>query len=63
MGKKNSQVKFWLIYVGLIIVIVVLAFTLIKVNKDNPKPKTATNIEKVYRIFIVDSVMMLALPI
>ena len=46
MGKKNSQVKFWLIYVGLIIVIVVLAFTLIKVNKDNPKPKTATNIEK-----------------
>jgi hypothetical protein len=46
MGKKNSQVKFWLIYIGLIGVIVVLAFTLIKVNKDNPKPETATNIQE-----------------
>ena len=46
MGKKSSQVKFWLIYIVLIGVIIVLAFTLIKVNDANPKPKTATNIQQ-----------------
>lgn len=46
MGKKSSQVKFWLIYIVLVCVVIVLAFTLIKVNKDNPKPKTATNIQQ-----------------
>lgn len=46
MSKPKSQVKFWLTYIVLIVVIIGLAYAVIQVRENNPKPKGATNIQK-----------------
>ena len=46
MAKRQGQLKFWLLYGSLITIIIVLALTILKVKKDNPKPAGASNIQK-----------------
>ena len=48
---KQSNLKFWLIYIVIIVVVVGVALTLLAVRKNNPPPKEAKSIERNFSNF------------
>ena len=48
---KQSNLKFWLIYIVIIVVVVGVALTLLAVRKNNPPPKEAKSIERNFSDF------------
>lgn len=48
---KQSNLKFWLVYIVIIVVVVGVALTLLAVRKNNPPPKEAKSIERNFSDF------------